>query len=115
MIENGQMEKIFVKWGIAKPDCVPLLSSGTPLGMKKLISLFLIILFGILLAFMIMILENFYQKNYDGKKDQTVDENRWRFDWIIAEIYKNNTKKLPLNPNQISILKDALNKMEERH
>ena len=114
MIENGQMEKIFVKWGIAKPDCVPLLSSGTPLGMKKLISLFLIILFGILLAFMIMILENFYQKNYDDKKDQTGDENRWRFDRIIAEIYKNNTKKLPLNPNQISILKDALNKMEER-
>ena len=58
--ENGQLDKILRKWQPSKPDCSPLIKTGKPMKFEKLISLFFIILIGIILALIMLLLEYFY-------------------------------------------------------
>ena len=58
--ENGQLDKILRKWQPPKPDCSPLIKTGKPMKFEKLISLFFIILIGIILALIMLLLEYFY-------------------------------------------------------
>ena len=55
--ENGQTYKTMEEWQVKEPDCKPLTNTGNPLTLEKLISLFMIILSGILLALTVMIFE----------------------------------------------------------
>ena len=58
--ENGQLDKILSKWQPPKPDCSPLIKTGKPMKFEKLISLFFIILIGIILALIMLLLEYLY-------------------------------------------------------
>ena len=55
--ENAQMYKAIQKWQVKEPDCKPLRNTGNPLSLEKLISLFLIIFAGIIIALIVMIFE----------------------------------------------------------
>ena len=60
MLEQGTLDRILRKWQSPEADCEPLRRSGQSMKFEKLISLFFIILFGILLAAITFILENVY-------------------------------------------------------
>ena len=60
MLEQGTLDRILRKWQPPEADCEPLRRSGQSMKFEKLISLFFIILFGILLAAITFILENVY-------------------------------------------------------
>ena len=62
MLEQGTLDRILRKWQPPEADCEPLRRSGQSMKFEKLISLFFIILFGILLAAITFILENVYFK-----------------------------------------------------
>ena len=60
MLEQGTLDRILRKWQPPEADCEPLRRSGQSMKFEKLISLFFIVLFGILLAAITFILENVY-------------------------------------------------------
>ena len=62
MLEQGTLDRILRKWQPPEADCEPLRRSGQSMKFEKLISLFFIVLFGILLAAITFILENVYFK-----------------------------------------------------
>ena len=62
LFENGQIERIFENWEIKEPNCEPLLMSGDPLSLKKLISIFMIIGIGLLMSLIGLLYELFKTK-----------------------------------------------------
>ena len=60
MLEQGTLDRILRKWQPPEADCEPLRRSGQSMKFEKLISLFFILIFGILLAVVTFILENVY-------------------------------------------------------
>ena len=60
--DQGALDRILRKWQPPEADCEPLRRSGQSMKFEKLISLFFIVLFGILLAAITFILENVYFK-----------------------------------------------------
>ena len=60
MHEQGTLNRILRKWQPPEADCEPLRRSGQSMKFEKLISLFFILIFGILLAVVTFILENVY-------------------------------------------------------
>ena len=60
MTEKGQLSQILKKWGIAKQDCGTILKSGNPLSWQKLITVFVIVKMGILLALASLFIEKMY-------------------------------------------------------
>ena len=59
MFESGMLNNILQRWKIEEPDCSPLITSGNPLDFTKLISIFFIIILGVLLAIIMVLFENF--------------------------------------------------------
>ena len=55
--ENGKLKRLQEKWEIKEPSCVPLLTTGDPLSLEKLISIFLIGCIGFLLSFLVFVYE----------------------------------------------------------
>ena len=60
MINQGTLDRILSKWQPPKADCEPLRRSGQSLPIEKLISLFVIVIFGLILAAITFILEIVY-------------------------------------------------------
>ena len=60
MHEQGTLNRILRKWQPPEADCEPLRRSGQSMKFEKLISLFFILIFGILLAVVTFILEIVY-------------------------------------------------------
>ena len=58
--DQGALDRILRKWQPPEADCEPLRRSGQSMKFEKLISLFFILIFGILLAVVTFILENVY-------------------------------------------------------
>ena len=58
--DQGALDRILRKWQPPEADCEPLRRSGQSMKFEKLISLFFILIFGILLAAITFILENVY-------------------------------------------------------
>ena len=68
--EKGQLHKLKQKWEIQEPDCAPLRRTGKPLSLKKLSSLFILIMSGFTLALMSFLFEymfSFYAPKYYPK------------------------------------------------
>ena len=110
MFESGQIKRIFEKWETKEPSCEPLLQTGKPFNLKKLISIFIILCIGFLLAMVVLAYEllNSQKRN---SEDQDVDF--MRFEMIIYEIYKNLSKKTRPNVGQLTLLKDVLEKIKK--
>ena len=60
MTERGQLNQVLKKWEKAKPDCGTILRSGNPLSWQKLITVFMIVKMGILIALAILFIEKMY-------------------------------------------------------
>ena len=74
MNENGQLNKLLRKWTIPKPDCGPIHKEGIPISLEKIISLIIISMIGILLAIIIIIIENFIYRVYKPWKHVSIKE-----------------------------------------
>ena len=110
MFESGQIKRIFEKWEPTEPSCGPLLQTGNPLSLTKLISIFIIMCIGFLLAMMILAYELFNSKK-PNIEEQDVDF--MRFEMIIYEIYKNLSRKTRPNIGQLTLLQDVLEKIKK--
>ena len=55
--ENGKLYKIAKRWESMRPNCNPLVRKGNPLSLEKLISIFMILLLGIICALIVMLIE----------------------------------------------------------
>ena len=85
MFESGKLRNILQRWKVEEPDCSPMIREAKPLNYKKLISIFVIIGLGVLLAIIVVLLENF-QVNYFRKKN---DPNNIRNDLISEKDFVN--------------------------
>ena len=116
MFESGQMKKIAEHWGTPEQNCEPLIRTGNPLTLEKLISLFMIIGFGVLSAFMVWIYEKFFCKTKKIKnvtKSTTLEEAELlRFELIVDEVKSMLTKKTRPSPGILSLLQDASEKLK---
>ena len=110
MFENGQIKRIFEKWETKEPSCGPLLQTGNPLSLKKLISIFIIICIGFALAMGILAYELI---SFRKPKIEDQDMDFMRFEMIIYEIYKNLSKKTRPNVGQLTLLEDVLGKIKK--
>ena len=110
MFESGQIKRIFEKWETKEPSCEVSLQTGKPFNLKKLISIFIILCIGFLLAMVVLAYEllNSQKRN---SEDQDVDF--MRFEMIIYEIYKNLSKKTRPNFGQLMLLQDVLEKIKK--
>ena len=88
--ENGQTYKTMEEWQVKEPDCKPLTNTGNPLTLEKLISLFMIVCSGILLALTVMIFELF-SKCFTQNEVQLDNKDLLKFKKIL-EYYEVNFK-----------------------
>ena len=112
MIESGKLKNILQRWEIEEPDCLPLIRKGKPLNFNKLISIFFIIGFGVLLAFIVVLFENFQHNLLKKKSYPNIrDDEFLRFKLIIAEVHKNaDQNKIPAS-GVINLLLDSYDKI----
>ena len=116
MFESGQMKKIAEHWATPEQNCAPLIRTGNPLTLEKLISLFMIIGFGVQLAFMVWIYEKFFCKRkkikIDSKNSTLEEAELLRFELIVDEVKSMLTKKTRPSPGILSLLQDASEKLK---
>ena len=74
MFESGKLNYILQKWKIEEPDCSPLRTIGKPLDFTKLISIFFIIILGVLLAIIVVLFENFQNNLFKKKNNDLFSE-----------------------------------------
>ena len=74
MFESGMLNNILQRWKIEEPDCSPLITSGKPLDFTKLISIFFIIILGVLLAIIMVLFENFQNNLFKKKNNDLFSE-----------------------------------------
>ena len=99
------------KWQVKIPDCKPVRNTGNPLSLEKLISLFMIICGGIVLALMVMIFElsSHSSMSNDEQLHARIEDNE-KIDKIIVEIQNGlQNKKMPR-----SILLSQLGELSRR-
>ena len=118
MFESGQMKKIAEHWATPEQNCAPLIRTGNPLTLEKLISLFMIIGFGVQLAFMVWIYEKFFCKRkkikIDSKNSTLEEAELLRFELIVDEVKSMLTKKTRPSPGILSLLQDASEKLKTK-
>ena len=54
---TGKLHRMSQKWKINEPNCQPLIRKGNPLSFEKLVSLFLILVIGVICSLIVMIYE----------------------------------------------------------
>ena len=74
MFESGMLNNILQRWKIEEPDCSPLITTGKPLDFTKLISIFFIIILGVLLATIMVLFENFQNNLFKKKNNDLFSE-----------------------------------------
>ena len=107
--ENGQTYKTMEEWQVKEPDCKPLTNTGNPLTLEKLISLFMIVCSGILLALTVMIFELF-SKCFTQNEVQLDNKDLLKFKKILEEIQND----LPRNKRPSAILLSQLRESSRR-
>ena len=109
--EKGQLDKILRKWQPPKPDCAPLRKTGKPMKFEKLISLFFIILIGIILALIVLLFEYLY--NHIKLSISTPVSNQAKKDDEIILELKSILKECDGTLNSVKRLTSILNKLRE--
>ena len=110
--ENGQLDKILRKWQPPKPDCSPLIKTGKPMKFEKLISLFFIILIGIILALIMLLLEYFYVYIKPSISTMSLSTPIQKDDEVILEL-KSILRECDGSLNSIKCLTLILNKLKD--
>lgn len=110
--EKGQLDKILRKWQPPKPDCSPLIKTGKPMKFEKLISLFFIILIGIILALIMLLLEYFYVYIKPSISTMSLSTPIQKDDEVILEL-KSILRECDGSLNSIKCLTLILNKLKD--
>lgn len=95
MQENGLLNKLRKKWTMLKPDCRPIHNEGTPISLEKFISLPIILMIGIFIAFIIIIIENIFHTHQPKKHVSIHVANNIRLQKLFMKLQDN------LNDNDI--------------
>ena len=74
IIERGQLHQLLKKWKIPQSQCNSKQSTGKPLSLEKLISAFMIVLFGMICALLLLFIEKLLQI-YNVKSKQMKHTN----------------------------------------
>ena len=116
MLENGQIYKLTKKWEVAQRSCEPLLKKGRPMGIEKTVSLFLVLVIGMIFALVTMIFEyvghqdEVDTKNYNVEEDE-LDVAKTNLECRIKEVQDNlDIKALNDLADSIKTLKSLLNR-----
>ena len=111
MFESGQIKRIYEKWdNKKKSSCEPLLTSGNPLSLEKLISIFLIICVGLPIGLIVLVWE---LCNTKQKISRLENVDFLRFEMIVSEINKSLCKKTRPNVGLLTLLQDASEKIKK--
>ena len=86
MVEFGQLDRLKEKWKIRKPDCKAMINTVNSLSLEKSAKLFLIILGGSFLAFLLSILEKLFQFKNHSKAKQIDLLPFGRFKMLLTEL-----------------------------
>ena len=112
MYENGQLHQIIRKWETSKPVC----SYGKgvqSLSFKKLISMFSIVLIGVILALMIVIYEcHSYSTAKEEQRPQKEDHFE-NFKSLIEEVNSNLKRNERPSTDLLFLLKGATEKLKK--
>ena len=96
MRETGQLNKLQKKWSVPEPNCSPLYKEGTPLGLEKMISLFILSIIGIFIGLIIFIIEKLC---YAYKPRRQQESNKMKLQKLFLKLQKtlNNDEVLTLS------------------
>ena len=120
MLEQGTLARILRKWQPPEADCEPLLRTGQSMKFEKLISLFVIVIFGILLAIITFILENvyFYLMNSNNADDSTTISNNNELILKLILVLKDVNVRLDANCSvdisSIKLIRNVYNEINSR-
>ena len=111
MFESGQIKRIYEKWDKKKKSsCEPLLTTGNPLGLEKLISIITIFCVGFLTALIVFVWELCNTKPNTSNLENV---EFVRFETIISEINRCLSKKTRPNVGLLTLLQDASEKIKK--
>ena len=105
------------KWQVKEPDCKPLTNTGNPLTLEKLISLFMIVCSGILLALIVMIFELFSQcfiQNEVQLHSRIDNKDLLEFKKILAEIQNDLLQNKRPSAMLLSQLRQSSRRIEDK-
>ena len=123
MIETGELNQLVKKYSATEPNCSPLHKEGKSLSLKKLISLFMISMIGIFMAFIILVIEKIlhaYKPRRHASIEETTKMKLQRFFMKHQETLNDDKVflKTTMNTlieeiqNQKALLDEAINKGE---
>ena len=107
MTERGQLHQIIIKWKIPEQNCVPLIRKGTPISIEKIATLFIGLLFGLLCAFIVFVVEK-----QSGSCFMSVFNTTYKHPKIKVNVLLNEFNELSKNYRGDSML---FSKIEEIH
>ena len=110
--ENGKLFKISKRWESMRPNCNPLVRKGNPLSLEKLISIFMILLLGIICALFVMLIEQckyFKADSNVNRPAKSVDFQRLKL--ACEEIENCLNKKKDVAPGLLILLEDTIKRI----
>ena len=113
--EKGQLHRIKKKWEINQPNCAPLKKTGKPLSLKKLTSIFILIICGLVLTVISLIFENLYHISTPKSPIKCYKEqmSMVKLRIHIAELRNVTFRKWRQHPKILSLMKD-IKQIEEK-
>ena len=110
--ENGKLYKIAKRWQSMRPNCNPLVRKGNPLSLEKLISIFMILLLGIICALIVMLIEQCkYFKADSNVNPPTKSVDFQRLKLVCEEIENCLNKKKNVAPGLLLLLEDTIKRI----
>ena len=114
MLENGQIYKLTKKWEVAQRSCEPLLKKGRPMGIEKTVSLFLVLVIGMIFALVTMIFEyvghqDEIETKNDNIEDDGVDLTKTNLESRIKDVQDILASKKDLDFKTLNDLEEAIN------
>ena len=110
--ENGQLNRLIKKWTLPKPDCRPIHKEGKPLGLEKMNSLFLLSIFGILIAFITIIIENLYHSHKPRKHVSIKEANNMNLQRFFMNLQQNLNDEIFFHESPVTNMRTLLNEMQ---
>ena len=111
--ENGQLNRLVQKWTVPKPDCRPLHKEGKPLSLEKMISLFIISMIGILIAIIIIIIENVFHV-YKPRKSVCIKEaNKMKLQRFFMKLQNNLNDEVFFHESPITTMRTLLKEIQD--
>ena len=87
--EKGLLKKLIKNWTVPSPDCRPIHKEGKPLGLEKMISLFIISIIGIFIAIIIIIIENIFHAYKPMNRISIKESNNMKLQRIFMKLQNN--------------------------